>query len=41
MKRENENRKVSSKRQIVISALVGAFVGAILGIMAYNNGWLG
>ena len=38
---KGENRKVTSKRPIVISASIGAFVGAILGIMAYNNGWLG
>jgi hypothetical protein len=29
------------KKSTVISVLVGAMIGAILGIVAYNGNWLG
>ena len=31
----------SNKRTIVLAALIGAVVGAILGMLAFNNNWLG
>lgn len=38
---KGENRKVSSKRATLISASIGALVGAILGWVGYSNNWLG
>ena len=32
---------MSNKKQMVVAALVGALFGAVLGIVAFNNGWLG
>lgn len=34
-------KKDNNKRTIIISALIGAVVGVILGMVAFNNNWLG
>ena len=34
-------KKNSSKRTIIIAALIGALVGVLMGIVAFNNNWLG
>ena len=34
-------KKNSSKRTIIIAALIGALVGVLMGIVAFNSNWLG
>lgn len=38
---DNNNKKVSQVKWLVFGLAFGTFVGAILGILAYNKQWLG
>ncbi|GGG34265.1 hypothetical protein GCM10007425_31240 [Lysinibacillus alkalisoli] len=41
MKFNNEDQKVSKVVWVVAGTIVGSSIGAIIGIIAYNNHWWG
>ena len=41
MEINNKNQKISNITWAVFGAAFGSTIGAILGIIAYNNQWLG